>query len=316
MTRALPATAVEPASDRPSRRRSTVVSLLTTVRPEQWTKNLFVFAALLFARRLDDGGAVLVATEAFVIFCALSGAVYIANDLSDRTADREHPVKRLRPLASGALSPVTAGAAAVLLGGGAVAAAWMVGPALAATAIAYLILQLAYSLVLKHVVILDALAIASGFVLRAVAGGVAIAVPVSNWLLACTTLLALFLALAKRRHELTALADGATRHRPILTEYSPYLLDQMIAVVTASAVVAYAAYTTSPETAARLGTDHLAMTIPFVLYGIFRYLYLVHRRDGGGNPSTLLLNDGPLMACVVLWAVAIVVLLYTPMGQL
>ncbi|MEQ1898236.1 MAG: decaprenyl-phosphate phosphoribosyltransferase [Vicinamibacterales bacterium] len=316
MTRALAATAVDPATHTPSRRRSTAVSLLSTVRPEQWTKNLFVFAALLFAKRLEDIHAVVLATETFVIFCALSGAVYIFNDIADRTADREHPLKRLRPIASGDISPLTAGATGVLLGGGAVAASWAIAPALALTAAGYLLLQVAYSLVLKHVVILDALAIASGFVLRAVAGGVAIAVPVSNWLLACTTLLALFLALAKRRHELTTLAAGAARHRPILEEYNPYLIDQMIAVVTASAVVAYAAYTTSPETAAKLGTEHLTLTIPFVLYGIFRYLYLVHRKDGGGNPSTLLLTDVPLLACVALWAAATVILLYTPLGQL
>ncbi len=258
----------------------------------------------------------MLAVEAFVIFCALSSAVYLFNDIADRETDRAHPVKRLRPIASGALSTGLAGTAGVLLGGGGLVAAWAVAPALGMTAGAYLALQVLYSVFLKHVVILDALAIASGFVLRAVAGGVAIPVPVSNWLLACTTLLALFLALAKRRHELTALADGATRHRPILEEYSPYLLDQMIAVVTASAVVAYAAYTTSPETSAKLGTDRLALTIPFVLYGVFRYLYLVHRKDGGGNPSTLLLTDAPLLGCVVLWALAVVALLYTPVGHL
>jgi 4-hydroxybenzoate polyprenyltransferase len=315
MTRAVPVSAVEQATDRLVRpRRSTVVSFLAACRPEQWTKNLFVFAALLFAKRLGDGDALAIAIETFVIFCALSSAVYLFNDIADREADREHPLKRFRPIASGEISPVTAGAASLALAGGGLAAAWSVAPALGVTALAYLTLQVAYSLVLKHVVIVDALAIASGFVLRAVAGGVAIPVPVSSWLLACTTLLALFIALAKRRHELTALADGATRHRPILDEYNPYLLDQMIAVVTASAVVAYAAYTTSSDTSARLGTDRLALTIPFVLYGIFRYLYLVHRKDGGGDPSTLLLTDAPLLACVVLWAVAVAVLLYTPVG--
>lgn len=315
MTRALPASAVEQATERLVRpRRSTAVSFLVACRPEQWTKNLFVFAALLFAKRLEDGAAFRVVVETFVIFCALSSAVYLFNDIADRDADREHPVKRFRPIAAGEISPALAGGAGLVLTGAGLTAAWAITPALGLTALAYVALQVAYSLALKHVVIVDALAIASGFVLRAVAGGVAIAVPVSNWLLACTTLLALFLALAKRRHELTALAGGATRHRPILDEYNPYLLDQMIAVVTASAVVAYAAYTTSPETSAKLGTDRLALTIPFVLYGIFRYLYLVHRKDGGGNPSTLLLADAPLLACVVMWAVAVAVLLYTPVG--
>jgi 4-hydroxybenzoate polyprenyltransferase len=316
MTRAVPASAVEQAPDRPvPSRRSAVVSLLVACRPEQWTKNLFIFAALLFARRLEDGTAVRLAIETFVIFCALSSAVYLFNDIADREADQKHPVKRFRPVASGEVSPALAGGSGLLLTGGGLTAAWAIAPALGLTALSYLALQVVYSLALKHIVIVDALAIASSFVLRAVAGGVAIAVPVSNWLLACTTLLALFLALAKRRHELTALAGSATSHRPILDEYNPYLLDQMIAVVTASAVVAYAAYATSPETSAKLGTDRLALTIPFVLYGVFRYLYLVHRKDGGGDPSTLLLTDAPLLACVVLWAVAVAVLLYTPVGH-
>jgi 4-hydroxybenzoate polyprenyltransferase len=278
-------------------------------------KNALVFAPLLFAKRLEDPHAVLAAAETFVIFCALSSAVYIVNDISDCSADREHPVKRLRPIAAGALSPVLAGTAGVVLAGSALIAAWAVAPVLGLASAAYLTLQVAYSLALKHILIVDALAVSAGFVLRAVAGGVAIPVPISNWLLACTTLLALFLALAKRRHELTILADGASRHRPILNEYNPYLLDQMISVVTASTVVAYATYTTGAETASKLGTDRLALTIPFVLYGIFRYLYLVHRKDGGGNPSTLLLTDLPLLGCVSLWVLSVIVLVYTPLGQ-
>lgn len=317
MTRAISASAVAPAPHAASRpHRSVLSSLLSAIRPEQWTKNSFVFAALLFAKRLEDTRALALTVGAFLVFCALSSAVYLFNDLADREADRQHPAKRTRPIASGDLAPGAAIAAMVCLGLAGLGGAFALAPALGITALAYLVLQTAYSLVLKHMVILDALAIATGFVLRAVAGGVVIPVPVSNWLLACTTLLALFIALAKRRHEITALAGDASRHRPILTEYTPYLLDQMIAVVTASAVVAYAAYTTSLETSAKLGTTRLALTIPFVLYGIFRYLYLVHRKDGGGNPSTLLLTDGPLLGCVVLWALAVVVLLYTPVGHL
>jgi len=180
---------------------------------------------------------------------------------------------------------------------------------------AYFALLLSYSFLLKHLVIIDALTIAGGFVLRAAAGGVAVAVPVSHWLLVCTTLLALFLSFSKRRHELTLLAQGATDHRPILHEYSPYLLDQMIAVVTASTLVAYALYATSPETAQKLGTTRLGLTIPFVLYGIFRYLYLVHQKRAGGSPSALLVTDGPLLACVALWSLAVAVILYTPLGH-
>ena len=174
---------------------------------------------------------------------------------------------------------------------------------------------LLYSLALKHAVILDVLTISAGFVVRAVAGAVALDVPISSWLLVCTTLLALFLALSKRRHELTLLGDQATWHRRILQEYSPYLLDQMISVVTASTLIAYSVYATSADTAARLGTSRLGLTIPFVLYGIFRYLYLVHQKSGGGSPSMLLLNDRPLLACVALWSLSVVLLLYSPLGR-
>jgi 4-hydroxybenzoate polyprenyltransferase len=170
----------------------------------------------------------------------------------------------------------------------------------------------AYSKQLKHVVILDVMTLAIGFVLRAVAGAVVIDVAISHWLLVCTILLALFLALSKRRHELVLLADGAIEHRRILGEYSPYLLDQMIGVVTASTLIAYIFYTISPETQQKFGTQWLGLTIPFPLYGIFRYLYLVHRREGGGSPTAMLMNDRPLLVCVALWAIAVVVIIYRP----
>jgi 4-hydroxybenzoate polyprenyltransferase len=188
------------------------------------------------------------------------------------------------------------------------------GVPFAACAVLYLGLNLLYSFSLKEVVILDVLAISLGFVLRAVAGAVAIGVQISDWLLICTILLALFLTLSKRRHELTSLSDSATDHRPTLQEYSPYLLDQMIAVVTASCVTAYAFYTTAPETREKFQTDKLAWTIPFVLYGIFRYLYLVHRKEQGGSPTDVLLTDRPLLIDVFLWALAVVLILYTAHG--
>jgi 4-hydroxybenzoate polyprenyltransferase len=250
------------------------------------------------------------AVVAFVVFCALSGTVYLINDVLDRERDRRHPLKAKRPIASGALSVNAAVAAAALLGTGALAVAYSLGPAFLSVAAAYLVLQFAYSAVLKHIVILDVLTIAAGFTLRAVGGGAAIMVPVSHWLVLCTTLLALFLALAKRRHELVLLADTATEHRRILEDYSPYLLDQMISVVTASTLIAYAFYTISPETTERFGTTLLSLTIPFPLYGIFRYLYLVHQKKQGGNPSDLLLEDRPLLACIGLWAIAIVAIVY------
>ncbi len=167
-----------------------------------------------------------------------------------------------------------------------------------------------YSGPLKHIVIIDVLALSIGFVLRAAAGAVVINVVVSHWLFVCTILLAMFIALAKRRHELVLLADGAASHRPILGEYSPYLLDQMIGVMTASTLIAYIFYTISPETAEKFGTDLLGLTIPFPLYGIFRYLYLVHRREGGGSPAELLINDRPLLTCVMLWVAAVVLIIY------
>jgi 4-hydroxybenzoate polyprenyltransferase len=289
--------------------------LLASLRPEQWTKNLFVFAGTLFGGHLLDASAMGRAAAAFAIFCALSGVVYLFNDLIDREADQLHPLKRLRPIASGRLSPRTAAIAAALLAGVAIAAALALSATFAWVSAAYVVLLVLYSFVLKHLVIIDALTIAAGFVLRAAAGAVAVSVPISHWLLVCTTLLALFLVLSKRRHELTLLADGAITHRPILDEYSPYLLDQMIAVVTASTVVAYSVYATSGETAVRLGTTRLGLTIPFVLYGIFRYLYLVHQKRAGGSPADLLLTDRPLLACVGLWALAVALILYSPLGR-
>lgn len=286
------------------------VNLLISLRPGQWTKNLLVFAALLFGRRLFDPFALGSAIGAFVIFCGLSGVVYLVNDIRDRESDRRHPHKARRPIASGALPVSTAIVTAAVLGGAAIASAALLGPRFALVAVAYLALQLLYSAWLKHIVIIDVLTIAVGFVLRAVAGAVAIDVEISQWLLACTILLALFIALAKRRHELVLLADGAIGHRPILGEYSAYLLDQMIAVVTASTLVAYIFYTISPETHDKFGTSGLELTIPFPIYGIFRYLYLVHRRDGGGSPADMLLTDRPLLACVALWAVTVALIIY------
>ena len=299
----------------PPQGRSTFALLLISLRPEQWTKNLIVFAAALFGGQATHPAALAAAGATFAIFCALSGAVYLFNDVADRAADQRHPLKRGRPVASGALSPGFALAVGGLLGLGAIGAAAAIQPMLAVVGAGYFALLLAYSFFLKHLVIIDALTISGGFVLRAAAGAVAVGVPISHWLLVCTTLLALFLAFSKRRHELTLLAEGATDHRRILHEYSPYLLDQMISVVTASTLVAYAVYATSPETAQRLGTTRLGLTIQFVLYGIFRYLYLVHQKRAGGSPAALLITDGPLLTCVALWSLAVAVILYTPLGH-
>ena len=268
----------------------------------------------MFSGRLRDAAAVWTSLGAFGVFCALSSTVYVFNDLADRDADKQHPLKCMRPIACGDLAPSVAVIAGVVLGAGALIAAFLISPGFGVVSVAYLGLLSLYSTVLKHVVIVDVLVIAGGFVLRAVAGAVAVNVPISHWLLVCTTLLALFLALSKRRHELTLLGDRAIGHRRSLEDYSPYLLDQMIAVVTASTLVAYTLYTTDGQTATRLGTNRLGLTIPFVLYGIFRYLYLVHQKSGGGSPANLLVTDRPLLACVALWAFSVVLILYFPLG--
>jgi 4-hydroxybenzoate polyprenyltransferase len=295
-----------------SGRRSLLVSLLVSLRPGQWTKNLIVFAGLVFSLKLFEPPAILTAIEAFVIFCALSGLVYLINDVMDRESDRRHPTKCRRPIAAGDLPVSVALGAAGIIGAIALSAAFMLGFRFGVVAAGYVALQALYSGPLKHIVIIDVLAIAIGFVMRAVAGAVVLDVVISHWLFVCTILLALFIALAKRRHELMLLADEATSHRPILGEYSAYLLDQMIAVVTASTLIAYIFYTISPETEQKFGTSWLGLTIPFPLYGIFRYLYLVHKRELGGSPADLLLNDRPLLACVTFWVLAVVLIIYHP----
>jgi 4-hydroxybenzoate polyprenyltransferase len=286
-----------------------VLAVLASVRPRQWVKNLFVFAAVIFSHKLFTPD-VARALAAFAVFCALAGVVYLLNDIADRTRDRAHPKKRFRPIASGALSVRAALIAAVVIAGGAFGAAAALGAAFLVTAVAYVALLAAYSVWLKHIVIVDVLTVATGFVLRAIAGAVAVDVEISGWLLICTILIALFLALGKRRHEYLTLDADAARHRPILEEYSAALLDQMIAVVTASTVTAYGLYTMSPETVAKFDTRLLPATLPFVLYGIFRYLYLLYRRQLGGNPSELFLNDRALVVNTVLWIVAVVAIIY------
>ncbi len=294
------------------RQRSFLSSLVGSLRPRQWTKNLIVFAGLIFSQHLLEPRAFGRASIAFLVFCALSGVVYLVNDLRDRDADRLHPVKSKRPIAAGDLSALSASVAAAVLAVGALAVAFLLSPGFGLVASLYVGLLTLYSASLKHFVILDVLTIALGFVLRTVGGAVAIDVRFSSWLLLLTLLGALFLGLSKRRAELVSLAGGASDHRRSLAEYSPYLLDQMISVVTASTLVAYAFYTISPETVQRFGTEHLILTMPFPLYGIFRYLYLVHQREGGGDPSEMLLTDRPLLVCVACWGLAVIAILYGP----
>ncbi|QUW03989.1 decaprenyl-phosphate phosphoribosyltransferase [Chloracidobacterium validum] len=286
------------------------VALLKAMRPQQWTKNVLLFPALLFSQNLFRWRETLLVCAACGVFCLLSSGVYLLNDLLDIESDRAHPSKRHRPLASGTL-PIPVGiVACIMLSVGSLAAAFWLSTPFAWTAVTYFLLQVAYTVRLKHLVILDVGCIAAGFVLRAVAGGQVIAVTVSSWLLICAMLLSLFLALGKRRHELLLLEEGATAHRRILGEYTLELLDQMISIVTAATVVCYTFYTVAPETVAKFGTTKLVLTVPFVLYGIFRYLYLIHRRQLGGSPEKALLNDGASLVNLALYGLTAVIILY------
>jgi len=287
---------------------------IRALRPHQWTKNLLVFAALLFSKHLFEPEPFLRALLAFAAFCGLAGAVYLWNDIADIEQDRLHPKKSKRPLAAGELSVRTATIGAIVLVVLSLALSFRLDLWLGVCASVYLALNLGYSFGLKHVVIVDVLALSLGFVLRALAGGFAIKAPVTEWLLVLTLLLALFLALAKRRHEITSLGEGASSHRAILAEYSPYLIDQMTSVVTASVVTAYTFYTLAPETVLKFGTAKLSWTLPLVLYGIFRYLYLVHQKDRGDSPTDMLLTDRPLLITVALWVALVIAIVYTAQG--
>jgi len=291
-----------------------VLALIEAIRPKQWTKNLLAFAAVLFAKRLTDPHALLAAGVAFGALCLAAGACYLVNDVADAERDRKHPDKAGRPIASGRLSPRAASAAAVVLMVLAVVSGFGVSYDLAICIAVYIATTLAYTFTLKGLVVLDVLTIALGFVLRAVAGALAIQVGISVWLLLCTFLLSLFLAIAKRRGELQMLAM-AEEHREILSEYSPYLLDQMTAVVTSASIMAYCLYTFSERTIHEVGSTDLKYTIPFVVYAVFRYLYLVHQRGLGADPSQLFLRDRPLLASVILWAIVCGIILYLPPDQ-
>ena len=288
----------------------TIIEIFKSLRPQQWIKNLFIFAPLIFSRNILNRPFLFKTIAAFAAFCLISSAHYIFNDLRDLEEDRRHPVKSKRPLASGRLRKGPAVIALVVIGAAGLALAASIGRPFLIIAAGYLVLQTAYSMWLKHVVILDVFVIAAGFLIRVVAGGLAIQVEISSWLLICTILLSLFLAMGKRRYELVLLDKDAANHRPILREYNTYLLDQMISVVTASTLLAYCLYTISAETVAKFGTRNLIFTVPFVLYGIFRYLYLIHQKAEGGTPEALIIRDKPLLADIFLWIVAAALILH------
>lgn len=284
--------------------------LVRALRVYQWTKNLLVVAALIFARQLGEPEQVLRSLGAFIAFCMAASATYLFNDLIDMEKDRAHPEKRLRPLPSGQMRPKTAAMLSGVLLLGAMALAWAVRPMFLLALFFYLALTISYSLALKHYLIIDVLAIALGFVTRALAGAIALDVKFSNWLVVCTLFLAMFLGLNKRRHEITLLEEDALSHRRVLYQYSVHYLDQLILIMAGGALITYTIYTCSPEVVERLGTDKLYLTIPFVVYGLFRYLYLVHRHAEGGDPGSTLLKDAPLAINVLLWAGACAAILY------
>ncbi len=293
--------------------RSLATELLLALRPGQWTKNLLVFAGLVFGQKLLILSDVATAAAAFGLFCLFSGVVYLVNDIRDRDADRLHPKKSKRPIASGAISVGAATSFAIALAVVSLGAAFILDRQFFLVGLAYVALMFAYSIWLKHSPVLDVLVIAFGFVLRAFAGSVVLHVEFSHWLLVMTLLLALFLATGKRRAEYVALAGDAASHRRSLEHYSLPMLDQMLSVVMACTLLAYAFYTISPETVTKFGTDHLLMTFPLPIYGLFRYLYLIHRGDSGGNPSDLLLSDRPLQVSVVIWGVLVAAIIYGPL---
>ena len=274
--------------------RSPVGALLVSLRPTQWVKNLALLAAPIFARRMTSPASLRAITVGIGAFCLLASAVYLLNDIVDRPMDSRHPRKRRRPVAAGELSVPAAGVAAVLVLIGGFALSATLGPQFVGVALSYVLLQLLYTMWLKNVVILDVFGIAAGFVLRVVAGAEAVIVPISNWLYLCTLFLSLLLALAKRRAELTLLGGEAVHHRQILAQYTGPMVDQLVSMLSACTVLAYALYTVSPETVQRFGSDHLKFTVPFVLFGLFRYIYLVHHEGAGGEPERVLLFDPPM----------------------
>lgn len=278
---------------------------IAVLRPKQWTKNVLVFAALIFSIKIVTVAMWGKCIASFLLFCLVSGCVYVLNDYVDREADSQHPEKRHRPIASGRLGPRRALVFGFILLVGSLFMAFALDPWFSLLLLGYFMINVAYSMKLKHIVIIDIMVIAFGFVLRAIGGGLVIGIAFTPWFLICTMLLALFLAISKRRHELYLLSENKGEHRRVLEQYSPELLNQLNSIVTTAAIMSYSLFTfTSGH------TIHLMWTIPLVMYGIFRYLYLIHMKGKGGKPEEILLEDGHILATVMLFAVMVVVILY------
>jgi 4-hydroxybenzoate polyprenyltransferase len=284
--------------------------LLMTMRPHQWVKNLFIFAPLLFGRRLTDLTATANSLQAFIAFCLLASALYIFNDWIDAEEDRSHPEKCDRPISSGLLPVPVALVASFVLAGTAFSLSALIGLNFLLLAALYVVLTLSYCLALKRMIVLDAMTISAGFVIRIVGGAVAISVIPSHWLIVCAFLLALFLAFTKRRQELLILSDNAADHREVLNQYSVPYLDQVNNILISAVIVCYALYTVAPETVERFGTTSLIYGTVFVIYGMLRYMMLIKNPEHGGNPSRMLFNDKPLLLTVIGWAIYNAVVIY------
>jgi 4-hydroxybenzoate polyprenyltransferase len=295
--------------------RKTVLSrvywILLSLRPVQWIKNGFLLIPLIFARRMFDPDSLLQSTSALAIFCLTVGGIYLVNDLSDLEADRKHPTKRFRPLAAGHVSPPVARVTAVVLLAVSLAWAWNVNRGFLIALAVYVAIQLLYSYRLKEVVILDIFCVSSGFFIRVIAGALAIEVEISSWLIVCTVLISMFLSVAKRRNELILFGEtGARGHRKVLEKYSLQLFDQMISIILACTLLSYMLYCVSRQTVEKFGSDRMIYSSPFVLYGVFRYLYLIHKESRGGAPERVLLTDIPLLIDVVLWVIVCMLVIY------
>jgi 4-hydroxybenzoate polyprenyltransferase len=286
--------------------------LIVTMRPREWSKNLLVFSSLIFSKSLTDPKNFAITLAGFITFCAASSGVYLFNDLCDLAADREHPIKRNRPIASGQLNLNVARSAAFILFAIAGFGAWLLNPAFAAVIAVYTITCVGYSLGLKNIVILDVILIATGFVLRAISGAVLINVVASEWLVLCTSMVALLIGFGKRRHELALLEGAAEKHRKSLGDYSITFLDAIMNICAGAALLTYALYTKADDTVARVGSHWMLATIPFVVYGVFRYLFLIHRRQAGGDPVHILFHDPPTLLNLVLWITAAGLVIYLP----
>ncbi len=288
-----------------------VSSIFRSLRPEQWTKNAFVLIPLVFAKKLLLFPSVLEGLMAVLVFCLLAGATYLVNDLIDFKSDQRHPLKKHRPLASGGISTRTAKWTATLLLGLSLTWGSFLSRGFLFVMVIYLAVQILYNLKLKEVPILDIFCVSAGFFLRVIGGGVAVNVTISNWLIICTISIAMFLTLGKRRSELTLLgSEKACLHRKVFAYYSPHFLDQMICIVTAVTLMSYMLYCISPQTIAKFQTEHLIYTFPFVLYGVFRYLYLIFQRHQGDSPGKVLISDRPLLLSVILWGICCILIIY------